>query len=270
MDPWQHYYRYGRAEGRLPRRNRALAWDHCLWRGAESVMVPRLQGLVEGADAMPEEQVFARWALARWFAWQGQWPAVVELLITPDISRLLYTAPSEVGAGPLLLALEALCRLAQHRQGDEAALRQVLAELQQRFPGQADTYLAQANAQAVHGDASGRLKAFNTLFAQLRLREVALRDACKPLGLDNLTTAPPHLASAQHPGASHRTRSARLPLVSVIVPLYNAQGSIATALRSLFEQTWRPLEIIVVDDASSDAGAEVVERLMGSALKALA
>ncbi len=48
-------------------------------------------------------------------------------------------------------------------------------------------------------------------------------------------------------------------LVSVIVPAYNAERWIATALRSVFAQTWRPLEVVVVDDGSSDATAGVVE-----------
>ncbi len=41
-------------------------------------------------------------------------------------------------------------------------------------------------------------------------------------------------------------------LVSVIVPLFNAEDWIETALRSLAAQTWRNLEVIVVDDCSTD------------------
>ena len=260
MNPLVHFLRHGQAEGRLPRRNRALAWDHHLWRGAEAVMAPRLQGLLESSNATPEEQAEARWALARWQAWQGDWPTVVELLITPDISCLLDRAPKEVGAGPLLLALEALCRLAEQGQKDEVALRKVLAELQQRFPGLADTCLAEANVQGVLGNDSARLSAFNALFAQHGLREVARRDAGKPLGLDNLMP----VATAIHSplSSTKRAHASHSPLVSIIVPLYNAQGVIETALRSLFEQSWRPLEIIVVDDASQDAGVDVVKRLV--------
>lgn len=47
-------------------------------------------------------------------------------------------------------------------------------------------------------------------------------------------------------------------LVSVIVPAYQAAGTIGQTLRSVQEQTYRPLEIIVVDDGSMDDTARRV------------
>jgi glycosyltransferase involved in cell wall biosynthesis len=41
-------------------------------------------------------------------------------------------------------------------------------------------------------------------------------------------------------------------LVSILIPAYNAEGSIAETLRSAIAQSWRRKEIIVVDDGSSD------------------
>jgi glycosyltransferase involved in cell wall biosynthesis len=48
------------------------------------------------------------------------------------------------------------------------------------------------------------------------------------------------------------------PLVSVIVAAYNAAEHIGEALESALAQKWSPLEIVVVDDGSTDGTAEIV------------
>ncbi|WP_286755816.1 glycosyltransferase [Roseivirga sp. UBA838] len=50
------------------------------------------------------------------------------------------------------------------------------------------------------------------------------------------------------------------PLVSVICIAYNHAPYVQEALHSLFEQTYAPLEIIVLDDASKDNSVENIER----------
>jgi glycosyltransferase involved in cell wall biosynthesis len=50
------------------------------------------------------------------------------------------------------------------------------------------------------------------------------------------------------------------PLVSVIVPAWNAQATIEESLRSAAGQSYRDIEILVVDDGSTDRTAAIVER----------
>lgn len=51
------------------------------------------------------------------------------------------------------------------------------------------------------------------------------------------------------------------PLVSVVIPTFNRAGLLARALHSVRQQTYPNLEIIVVDDASRDDTATVVEKI---------
>lgn len=49
-------------------------------------------------------------------------------------------------------------------------------------------------------------------------------------------------------------------LVSVVIPTYNRAALTIQALESVYAQTYRPLEVIVVDDASIDNTASVVQK----------
>lgn len=49
--------------------------------------------------------------------------------------------------------------------------------------------------------------------------------------------------------------------ISVIVPVYNVESYVEACLRSILRQTFRELEILVVDDGSTDSSGEICERL---------
>ena len=48
------------------------------------------------------------------------------------------------------------------------------------------------------------------------------------------------------------------PLVSIIVPVYNLETCVSSCLDSLLRQTWSPLEIILVNDGSTDRTAHIL------------
>jgi glycosyltransferase involved in cell wall biosynthesis len=50
------------------------------------------------------------------------------------------------------------------------------------------------------------------------------------------------------------------PLVSILIPAFNAERWIADSIRSALAQTWQSTEIIIVDDGSSDGTAEVARQ----------
>ena len=51
----------------------------------------------------------------------------------------------------------------------------------------------------------------------------------------------------------------KIPAVSVVIPMYNAEKYIAPCLESIFAQTFRDFEVIVVDHCSTDGSREIVE-----------
>lgn len=49
------------------------------------------------------------------------------------------------------------------------------------------------------------------------------------------------------------------PLVTVIVPVYNGEKYLSDTLEKIFDQTYQPIEIIVIDDGSTDRSAGIVK-----------
>src|SRR5690349_19011203 len=54
------------------------------------------------------------------------------------------------------------------------------------------------------------------------------------------------------------------PLVSVIMPVYNHRSFVVEAMQSVYGQTYRPVELVIVDDGSSDGSGEVIRRFMAA------
>ena len=50
-------------------------------------------------------------------------------------------------------------------------------------------------------------------------------------------------------------------LVSTIIPVYNRSGMLREAVASVVRQTYRPIEIIIVDDGSTDETTRVADSL---------
>jgi len=59
-----------------------------------------------------------------------------------------------------------------------------------------------------------------------------------------------------------------MPLISVIIPVYNGEKTIQETIESVLNQTFTDFELIVINDGSQDATLEIVERIQDPRLKA--
>lgn len=51
-------------------------------------------------------------------------------------------------------------------------------------------------------------------------------------------------------------------LISIIVPVYNTQDYLDKCLQSIIDQTYKNIEIIIIDDGSSDNSRQIIEKYM--------
>ena len=59
------------------------------------------------------------------------------------------------------------------------------------------------------------------------------------------------------------------PLVSILIPTYNAELWLVETIDSALKQTWSNIEIVVVDDGSKDNTLAVAKRFESSLVKVI-
>lgn len=242
LDPWQHYATRGRAEGRLGAPVLSLDLDHLLWRGHAAMALPALEALLTGDD--PRDAALAGWALARWYLDCGDIAAARRAIAA------FHSHPEGAQAlnhpGPFLLAAQ-LCLQANEVEAARAHLRAG----SRRFGLLPDFLLGEFLCRKAQG---APVRELNDLFAGLYLAQGLL-----PVEILDLPGVLFDRLGVD-PGPVRPDEGQDLPLVSVIVPVRNGGAVLDTALRGLRAQSWRNLEIIVVDDGSTDDTAAVAAR----------
>ncbi|MBZ4689350.1 MAG: glycosyl transferase family [Cereibacter sp.] len=137
----------------------------------------------------------------------------------------------------VILICETLLRLGDAGQARDRLRRQV-----ERDP-HPDYHLGLANCEPEEADKVGRI---NAALHRAGLAPVTLRDGPAASPYDRLA------ASATAEGWAEQ------PLITVIMPAFNATGFIGTAIGSLLAQSWRNIELLVVDDHSTDRTSRAV------------
>src|SRR5690625_4342706 len=244
FNPLVHYVQYCLSEGRLPAHGASLrrpvklprndvALYKTLWGGFHHLARAELRRRVT-----ERREPTAAWHLCGWEYAHGNMQRAL---------HWLQFAVAHTRGGAQRRHLVALSKC-YTRLGAHGAIRVLLDEPRNiELLGSALPYV-QANALAQSDADAQRMDALNEVFTAAGLIGIARRDPEQGWGLGNLAPAD---------DVPKCTRE--MPLVSVVVPAYNAGGGLAIALDSLLAQSWRELEVIVVDDGSSDSTAQIAQ-----------
>lgn len=250
-----HFVEVGKGEGRRGHPETIQDYTQQLWRREH--VADCLAALVSFTESNKPDQVrLATWELARWLAWQEDWYYCACWL------RLYYQQPAPKAPWPViqLLYCEALSRIAEQVEAEQQAVA-----LKNRFPGYFDAnlvfsniYLSQLEALP-RSDASAkkastlnnqRIDVVNALFSSNNLSLIGIESNSGTLNLETITSA------------SNEAKDHGVGVVSVIVPVFNAERFLSTALQSLALQSYSNLEVLIVDDASTDGTRSVAEQFI--------
>lgn len=231
-------------KGEAKRRPRSRQLVKAIRAGFGSASVKELEAIIADETRPAGEIAEAAWALSRWYASTGEHERALNRL------RRLSWPIAQYDCRKLFLEAETLLRLKRVNEAKE-----LVDEAIGRLGEAPELCLSAANVIAYDPDLSQsekdqlRLEWVNKPILSAGLMPLRLKDCRRSLSLDNIVP--------QHASASREDGSVK---VSVLMAAYNAESTVATAIESVLGQTWANLELIVVDDGSSDQTWQTIQQ----------
>ncbi|OZI48370.1 glycosyltransferase family 2 protein [Bordetella genomosp. 4] len=226
-----------------------------LWGGYSTYALPKLEELKHMSSVPVADRVNIGWHLFRWYSVEGNNNKALENLrlskyYCSRMGRKANTARRKIAVA------EAQCLA---RMGKFVQARKILdSAIEKNLGKNGVLWLARAAVagegetidQSSMADRDAPLKWINELYKASGLALLRKERENEPLSFFNVTAEDVPIKSV----AECREK------ISIIIPAYNAGETIHISISSLLKQTWSNLEIVVVDDCSTDNTAEVVER----------
>jgi hypothetical protein len=201
------------------------------------------QVLTKNPVVMP----YAAWLLGRWYASRGRWKEALEVISILVSKQGMLKVSEPV----FLLWIDSLRFMGKAKKARKMLLKRL------KVQPSIDLKLSLANVIAeleedVVLKSFNWLNTLNSIYVDKGLETISIGDN-HPRSIDNIACA------LKLDTASDKIL--RRSLVSIIVPCFNASAHIEAMIRSLQNQSWKNIEIIVVDDASTDNSVELVKAL---------
>ena len=137
--------------------------------------------------------------------------------------------------------------------GNMSASTKFLRDVKLKRQDKVHVQLMEANrfSAAPNQDWNRWIEKVNKIFTSFDLEPIGLNSESDAALLDSITCKAP-------------ARTVEGPLVSVLIPSFQGADFIDTSLRSITNQTWKNLEIIVVDDGSGDENRDRLTKVCAS------
>lgn len=211
-----------------------------LWGGLSEEAVPALEEVLETSFYPRSSRTYAGWELSRWYAFIDDDKSSLRC-----INKIVDLDENE-GLKKEVVLSKAFIEL---RSKKLSKARSILQNYKKEKGFDPDIELALSNA---HSTEENRLKCLNNVFEKAGFYPVVKIDETKPLGIKNVTV------DTNVGGFVNKESNKK---VSIIIPVFNAEDKIETAIQSLINQTYRNIEILVVDDCSTDHTFEVIKEI---------
>ena len=181
------------------------------------------------------------WELALWYANQSTADGARQALENLEVVINGETNPDQLRRAAIIQA-ECYERLDLITEGKKVIDNQLTLA---KHP---DLYLARANLAETIAE---RTMWINKVFALYDLQPISFTASDKDVvTYDDLATEEPTNSFTDG------------PKVSIILPAYNSETGIRIAIESILTQTWKNIELLIVDDCSTDRTKEVIQSYM--------
>lgn len=203
-----------------------------------------LAAIVADDGDLPSDRIILAWQLAHYYAENGNFGDALDMLalmrLLAEQNRMVLTPRLQRAGSTLEIDLATHC-------GDLTRAKSVLANLYKVMPEGMEHEFLEANIALAEGVTDDRrLAGINRKLQDHGLAPLVRRDSSTPIAIGNVKADALVLTATD------------LPKVSVIMPAYNCSNTISVALDGLLAQTWKNIEILVVNDASPDDVGEII------------